>query len=87
MELLYPRAAIVTAAKAYGLDAIDLVCVTYRDTTELELESREGRQLGFDGKVCCSSSQRDSLATNDSIIARGASSSSSDDSKSLFSVG
>lgn len=51
MELLYARSAIVTAAKAYGLDAIDLVCVTYQDTKELDLESREGRRLGFDGKV------------------------------------
>ena len=31
--------------------AIDLVCVAYDDAEELKIESREGRELGFDGKV------------------------------------
>lgn len=50
-ELLYPRSRLVTTAKAFGLQAIDLVCVNYNDKEVLREESEEGRGLGFDGKV------------------------------------
>ncbi|GFZ46480.1 hypothetical protein JCM24511_04727 [Saitozyma sp. JCM 24511] len=49
-ELLYPRSKLVTTAKAFGLQAIDLVCVNYKDLDVLRDESEEGRRLGFDGK-------------------------------------
>ncbi|ADV22144.1 citrate lyase subunit beta-like protein [Cryptococcus gattii E566] len=49
-ELLYPRSRLVTTAKAFGLQAIDLVCVNYKDKEVLREESEEGRRLGFDGK-------------------------------------
>lgn len=49
--MLFARSLVVTTAKAYGLQAIDLVCINYLDMEELEKESREGRELGFDGKV------------------------------------
>ncbi|WVF72526.1 hypothetical protein IAT40_007343 [Kwoniella sp. CBS 6097] len=49
-ELLYPRSKLVTTAKAFGLQAIDLVCVNYKDKDALRAESEEGRRLGFDGK-------------------------------------
>lgn len=49
-ELLYPRSRLVTAAKAYGLGAIDLVCTNYKDAENLRIESEEGRRLGFTGK-------------------------------------
>ncbi|WVQ98422.1 hypothetical protein IAU59_005545 [Kwoniella sp. CBS 9459] len=49
-ELLYPRSKLVTTAKAFGLQAIDLVCVNYKDKEALREESEEGRRLGFDGK-------------------------------------
>jgi len=49
-ELLYTRSQIVIAAKAFGLDAIDMVCVNYKDLAYLKNECQDGRQLGFDGK-------------------------------------
>ncbi|KAK8870074.1 hypothetical protein IAR55_000644 [Kwoniella newhampshirensis] len=49
-ELIYPRSRLVTTAKAFGLQAIDLVCVNYKDKEALREESEEGRRLGFDGK-------------------------------------
>ncbi|KAJ7288480.1 Pyruvate/Phosphoenolpyruvate kinase-like domain-containing protein [Mycena rebaudengoi] len=49
-ELLYTRSQIVVAAKAFGLDAIDMVCVNYKDLEYLKEECQDGRQLGFTGK-------------------------------------
>ncbi|KAJ7695985.1 Pyruvate/Phosphoenolpyruvate kinase-like domain-containing protein [Mycena rosella] len=50
LELLYTRSQIVIAAKAFGLEAIDMVCVNYKDLDYLQDECRDGRQLGFTGK-------------------------------------
>ncbi|ORY21373.1 Pyruvate/Phosphoenolpyruvate kinase-like domain-containing protein [Naematelia encephala] len=50
LEMLYARSKLVTTAKAFGLQAIDLVCVNYKDPEALRIESEEGRRLGFDGK-------------------------------------
>jgi len=50
-ELLYHRSQLVVTAKAFGLGAIDLVCVNYKDPEALRVESEEGRNLGFTGKV------------------------------------
>jgi len=49
-ELLYPRAKIALAAKAFGVQAIDMVCINYKDPDVLRSECQEGRRLGFDGK-------------------------------------
>ncbi|CEQ40193.1 SPOSA6832_01763 [Sporobolomyces salmonicolor] len=52
-EMLFARSSVVTAAKAFGLKAVDLVCVQYKGDEALgvlEDEAREGRELGFDGK-------------------------------------
>ncbi|KAJ7043912.1 Pyruvate/Phosphoenolpyruvate kinase-like domain-containing protein [Mycena alexandri] len=49
-ELLYTRSSIVITAKAFGLEAIDMVCVNYKDPDFLQDECRDGRQLGFTGK-------------------------------------
>ncbi|KIM66771.1 hypothetical protein SCLCIDRAFT_109412 [Scleroderma citrinum Foug A] len=49
-ELLYVRSQIVIAAKASGLDAIDMVCVNYKDPGCLHEECEDGRRLGFNGK-------------------------------------
>jgi len=49
-ELLYTRSQIVIAAKAFGLEAIDMVCVNYKDLVYLKDECVDGRQLGFTGK-------------------------------------
>ena len=52
-ELLYARSALVTAAVAYGLQAIDLVCIDYQSEATLRAECQEGREMGFTGKVPC----------------------------------
>ncbi|KAL0084888.1 Pyruvate/Phosphoenolpyruvate kinase-like domain-containing protein [Phycomyces blakesleeanus] len=49
-ELLFARQMLVTAATAYGLQAIDLVCVDYQDQKVLLEECNEGRTFGFAGK-------------------------------------
>ncbi|KAF9219263.1 citrate lyase beta subunit [Gyrodon lividus] len=49
-ELLFVRSQIVIAAKAFGLEAIDMVCVNYKDPAYLVEECEDGRRLGFTGK-------------------------------------
>ncbi|KAF8558357.1 citrate lyase beta subunit [Imleria badia] len=49
-ELLYVRSQIVITAKAFGLEAIDMVCVNYKDPDYLREECQDGRRLGFTGK-------------------------------------
>lgn len=58
-ELMYARSAVVTAACAYGLQAIDLVCLDYKDGDILKEESREGREMGFTGKQAIHPAQVD----------------------------
>ncbi len=50
-EVLFARSAVVAAAAAYGLDAIDLVRFDLTDPDGLEAECRFGRQLGYAGKM------------------------------------
>lgn len=49
-ELLYTRGAVVAHAKAFQLDAIDLVCIDFRDMDRLEEEASEGAAMGYTGK-------------------------------------
>lgn len=55
-EFLYARSAVVTAAKAFGLNsALDLVCTSFRGERGLATlaeECRGGRGMGFTGKQC-----------------------------------
>jgi citrate lyase beta subunit len=50
IELLYGRQATVTAAAAFGLQAIDIVAIDFKDLEALRLESEFGSRLGFTGK-------------------------------------
>ena len=50
-EVFYARSAVVVAAAAFGLDAIDMVCNDLSDEEALQEECRVGRQLGFVGKT------------------------------------
>jgi len=50
-ELLYTRSQIAIAAKAFGLESVDMVCVHYKDLDYLKEECEDGRRLGFSGKV------------------------------------
>lgn len=59
--MLFARSSVVAVAKAYGLSAIDLVRTSYKGSDAIEGlrdESREGRTLGFDGKVRCLEADR-----------------------------
>ncbi|KAF8644514.1 hypothetical protein AX16_008391 [Volvariella volvacea WC 439] len=56
-ELLYSRSQLVIAAKAHGLEAIDMVCVNYKDLDTLGRECQDGRELGFTGKQAIHPSQ------------------------------
>ncbi|KAG8452056.1 hypothetical protein GDO86_004014, partial [Hymenochirus boettgeri] len=56
-DLLYARQKIVVVAKAFGLQAIDLVYIDYRDGDGLLCQSREGALMGFTGKQVIHPSQ------------------------------
>ncbi|CAL8267422.1 unnamed protein product [Lota lota] len=49
-ELLYVRQKVVATSKAFGLQAIDLVYIDYKDTEGLRRQAREGALMGFTGK-------------------------------------
>ena len=49
-ELLFARSLLVTTAKAYNLQAIDMVHIQFRDLEGLAAECQNGRELGFTGK-------------------------------------
>src|SRR5665648_955825 len=49
-EVFHARSAIVIAAAAYGLQAIDMVSIDFKDMDKLRTESRFGAQLGYTGK-------------------------------------
>ncbi len=48
-EVLYARSAVVAAAGAFGLQAIDLLYLDFRDTEGLRQEVQRGAELGFAG--------------------------------------
>jgi citrate lyase beta subunit len=50
LELLYARSAVVMACAAYGLQAIDMVTVDFRDLERVHNEALFGMQLGYAGK-------------------------------------
>ncbi|XP_034142614.1 citramalyl-CoA lyase, mitochondrial isoform X4 [Esox lucius] len=50
MELLYARQKVVVTSKAFGLQAIDLVHIDYKDQDGLQQQAREGALMGFTGK-------------------------------------
>ncbi|XP_076786654.1 citramalyl-CoA lyase, mitochondrial isoform X3 [Arvicanthis niloticus] len=49
-DILYARQKIVVTAKAFGLQAIDLVYIDFRDEDGLLRQSREAAAMGFTGK-------------------------------------
>ena len=50
-EVLYARSAVVTHAVAFGLQAIDTLCIDFNDEAALIEDTRFGMQLGFSGKL------------------------------------
>jgi citrate lyase subunit beta-like protein len=49
-ELLYARSQLVTVAKAYSLQAIDMVHINFRDMIALQNECQNAKELGYNGK-------------------------------------
>ncbi len=49
-ELLYGRQATLTAAAAYGLQALDIVAIDFKDLEAVRREAEFGARLGFTGK-------------------------------------
>jgi citrate lyase subunit beta-like protein len=56
-EVFYARSAVVTYASAYGLQAIDMVYIEFKDQEGLFREAIEGSQMGFSGKQIIHPSQ------------------------------
>ncbi|KAJ8027565.1 Citramalyl-CoA lyase, mitochondrial [Holothuria leucospilota] len=56
-ELLYARQKVVATAKAFGMQAIDLVYIDFKDLDGLEKQSLEGSRMGFTGKQVIHPSQ------------------------------
>ena len=50
-EVLYALGAVLVAARAHGLAALDGVHLDLSDDAGLEASCRQGRDLGFDGKT------------------------------------
>ena len=50
VELLYAREATVAVCAAFGIQAIDIVTIDFKDIEALRVESEFGARLGFSGK-------------------------------------
>ena len=57
MELIYARQRIVTVAKAFGLQAIDMVHIDFKDLEGLRAQSEYSAKMGFTGKQVIHPSQ------------------------------
>lgn len=49
-ELLHARQSVVVHAKAFGLQAIDMVYINFKDPEGLRAQAEEGAMFGFTGK-------------------------------------
>jgi citrate lyase beta subunit len=49
-EVLHARSSVVLHAAAFDLQAIDMVCIDFKDAVNLKIESAQGAALGFGGK-------------------------------------
>lgn len=50
IEILYARQKLVLVAKAFGLQAIDMVYIQYKDLEGLKRQSEQGAKMGYTGK-------------------------------------
>jgi citrate lyase subunit beta/citryl-CoA lyase len=51
-EVLYARSRVVLAARLAGVPAIDQAVVAVRDPDRFRADAVQGRDLGFQGKIC-----------------------------------
>ena len=72
-ELLYARQAVVVACAAFGLQAIDIVTIDFKDLDIVRAEAEFGARLGFSGKQIIHPAQVEPVQTaftpNDEAIA------------------
>jgi len=72
-EVFTVRSLVVMHAKAFGLQAIDMVTVDYRDTERVRREAAFGAQLGYTGKQVIHPAQvgpvQDAFTPDDETIA------------------
>ena len=72
-EVFYARSAVVTAASAYGLHAIDMVTIDFRDIERVRREAEYGARLGYTGKQIIHPNQvapvQDAFTPDDEAIA------------------
>ncbi|OLY84879.1 Citrate lyase subunit beta-like protein, mitochondrial [Smittium mucronatum] len=60
-EMYFARATVVNAARAYGLDSIDMVCVDYKSKETLIEECQDAVEMGFTGKQAIHPSQIETI--------------------------
>ena len=58
-EVLVARQQVVMTAKAFGIEAIDVVYIDFNDLDGLKKQSEEGSAMGFTGKQCIHPNQID----------------------------
>jgi citrate lyase subunit beta/citryl-CoA lyase len=51
-EVLYARSETLLATRLAGVGALDQTVVNVRDTDLFRADAAEGRDLGYDGKIC-----------------------------------
>jgi citrate lyase subunit beta/citryl-CoA lyase len=51
-EVLFARSEVLLAARLAGVGALDQTVVNVRDTELFRADAAEGRDLGYDGKIC-----------------------------------
>jgi citrate lyase subunit beta/citryl-CoA lyase len=51
-EVLFARSEVLLAARLGGVGALDQAVVTVRDAESFRADAAEGRDLGYDGKIC-----------------------------------
>lgn len=51
-EVLYARSEVLLATRLAGVGALDQTVVNVRDTDLFRADAAEGRDLGYDGKIC-----------------------------------
>ncbi|HTP07036.1 MAG TPA: CoA ester lyase [Anaerolineae bacterium] len=56
-EVFYARSAVVTYAAAFGLQAIDTLCIDFNDEAALIEDAQFGMRMGFSGKLAIHSKQ------------------------------
>ncbi len=62
-EVFYARSAVVTAAAAYDLQAIDQIYADFNDTAGLAEDCAFARQLGYSGKIAIHPRQIEAINT------------------------